>query len=357
MSINLLYTNDLGIGYSEKNSQKLLHRHLNLALKPGELICLMGPNGAGKSTLLKTLAGFIPVQEGNAFIKDRSILHLKEKDISQMVSIVLTEKLTIEDFTVRQLVSLGRYPYTGFFGRLNDEDQRIIDLAMEETGLKLFSDRKLSQLSDGEKQKAMIAKALAQETPIMILDEPTAFLDLPGRIEIMRLLRYLTVHKNKGILVTTHDLEQTLRFADKLWLIAQGKEMVCGAPEDLLLQGYIESFFAREGILFDSHTGCFKSDEDYSERVHIIGKGITSYWVKNALERNGFNPGGNMKSDIQIEITSGEDPEYIISGTRANEVRTSTIESMLHELKNYNSENNHKTLPKPNKKSILLNNQ
>jgi len=338
MSADLLFTNDLGIGYSERNNQKLLHRHLNLALKPGELICMMGPNGAGKSTLLKTLAGFIPLQEGNAYIDNRSILKLKEKDISQMVSVVLTEKLTIEDFTVRQLVSLGRYPYTGFFGRLTDEDQKIIDLAIEETGLGSLSERKLSQLSDGEKQKAMIAKALAQETPIMILDEPTAFLDLPGRIEIMRLLRQLTVNKNKGILVTTHDLEQTLRFADKLWLIAQGKEMVCGAPEDLLLQGHIESFFAREGILFDSHTGCFRSDEDYSERVHIIGKGITSYWVKNALERNGFNPGGNNKTEIQIEITDGEDPEFIISGTRDREVRTTTIESMLHELKTYNTD-------------------
>jgi len=336
MSTNLLYTNDLGIGYSEKNSQKLLHRHLNLDLKPGELICMMGPNGAGKSTLLKTLAGFIPVQEGNAFINDQSIITLKEKQISQMVSVVLTEKLTIEDFTVRQLVSLGRYPYTGFFGRLTVEDQKIIDLAIADTGLELFTDRKLSQLSDGEKQKAMIAKALAQETPIMILDEPTAFLDLPGRIEIMRLLRQLTVHKNKGILVTTHDLEQTLRFADKLWLIAQGKEMVCGAPEDLLLQGYIESFFAREGILFDSNTGCFRSDEDYSERVHIVGKGITSYWVKNALERNGFKSGGYNKADIQIEITTGEDPEYVITGPHVKEVRTSSIESMLHELKKNN---------------------
>jgi len=338
MSANLLYTNDLGIGYSEKNSQRLLHRHLNLALKPGELICMMGPNGAGKSTLLKTLAGFIPLQEGEAFINEKSIRSLKEKDISQMVSVVLTEKLTIEDFTVRQLVSLGRYPYTGFFGRLNEDDEKMVDLAIAETGLEHFTDRKLSQLSDGEKQKAMIAKALAQETPIMILDEPTAFLDLPGRIEIMRLLRQLTVNKNKGILVTTHDLEQTLRFADKLWLIAQGKEMVCGAPEDLLLQGFIESFFAREGILFDNNTGCFRADEDYSERVHIIGKGITSYWVRNALERNGFNPDGNYKTSLQIEITSGEDPEYIISGTRDKEVRTSSIESMLHELKTFNTE-------------------
>jgi iron complex transport system ATP-binding protein len=338
MSTNLLYTTDLGIGYSEKNSQKLLHRHLNLALKPGELICMMGPNGAGKSTLIKTLAGFIKVQEGNAYINNKSIKSLKEKELSLMVSVVLTEKLTIEDFTVRQLVSLGRYPYTGFFGRLSEEDEKITTQAIVDTGLELFSDRKLSQLSDGEKQKAMIAKALAQETPIMILDEPTAFLDLPGRIEIMRLLRHLAAHKNKSILVTTHDLEQTLRFADKLWLIAQGKEMVCGTPEDLLLQGYIESFFAREGILFDNNTGCFKADEDFSERVHIIGKGLTSYWVKNALERNGFKPDQNKMADIHIEITSDENPEYIINGTRDGEVRTTSIESMLHELKTYHTE-------------------
>ena len=336
-STNLLYTTDLGIGYSEKNNQKLLHRNLNLALKPGELICMMGPNGAGKSTLIKTLAGFIKVQEGNAFINDKSIKSLKEKELSLMVSVVLTEKLTIEDFTVRQLVSLGRYPYTGFFGRLSEEDEKITDQAIADTGLELFSDRKLSQLSDGEKQKAMIAKALAQETPIMILDEPTAFLDLPGRIEIMRLLRHLAVDKNKGILVTTHDLEQTLRFADKLWLIAQGKEMVCGIPEDLLLQGYIESFFAREGILFDNNTGCFKADEEFSEGVHIIGKGLTSYWVKNALERNGFKPERNNLANIHIEITSDEKPEYIINGTRDSEVRATSIESMLHELKTYHA--------------------
>lgn len=334
MSTNLLYTTNLGIGYSEKNNQKLLHRNLDLALKPGELICMMGPNGAGKSTLLKTLAGFIPMQEGDAFIGDRSIKTLREKDLALMVSVVLTEKLFIEDFTVRQLVSLGRYPYTGFFGRLSDDDQEITDLALAETGLEQFADRKLSQLSDGEKQKAMIAKALAQETPLLILDEPTAFLDLPGRIEIMRLLRQLAVQKNKGILVTTHDLEQALRFADKLWLIAQGKPMVCGSPEDLLLQGHIESFFSREGILFDSHTGCFRADEEYSEQVHIVGKGITSYWVKNALERNGYDSDGAEKADIQIEITGDEDPEFIITRNKGKQTITTSIESMLHELKN-----------------------
>jgi iron complex transport system ATP-binding protein len=327
----------MGIGYSEKSNQKLLHSNLDIALMPGELICMMGPNGAGKSTLLKTLAGFIPMQAGDAFIGDRSIKTLRERDLSHKVSVVLTEKLSIDDFTVRQLVSLGRYPYTGFFGRLSDEDHAITNQALIETGLEQFADRKLSHLSDGEKQKAMIAKALAQETPILILDEPTAFLDLPGRIEIMRLLRQLTVHKNKGILVTTHDLEQALRFADKLWLIAQGKPMVCGSPEDLLLQGHIESFFSREGILFDSHTGCFKSDEEYSEHVHIVGKGITSYWVKNALERNGYNSDGAEKAEIQIEITDDEDPEYIITRNKGKQTITTSIESMLHELKNNQS--------------------
>lgn len=339
MNTNLLSTTNLGIGYSEKNNKKLLHTNLNLTLKSGELICMMGPNGAGKSTLLKTLAGFIPMQAGDAFIEEKSIKVLREKDLSHMVSVVLTEKLFIEDFTVRQLVSLGRYPYTGFFGRLSTEDQNITDQALAETGLEQFANRKLSQLSDGEKQKAMIAKALAQETPILILDEPTAFLDLPGRIEIMRLLRQLTVQKNKGILVTTHDLEQALRFADKLWLIAQGKSMVCGSPEDLLLQGHIESFFSREGILFDSHTGCFKSDEEYSEQVHIVGQGISSYWVKNALERNGYNSEGAEKAEIQIEITSGEDPEYIITRNKGKQTRTTSIEGMLHALKNKNKVN------------------
>ena len=131
-----------------------------------------------------------------------------------------------------------------------------------------------------------------------------------------------------------HDLEQALRFADKLWLIAKGRPMVCGSPEDLLLQGHIESFFSREGILFDSQTGCFRADEEYSEQVHIVGKGITSYWVKNALERNGYNADGVEKSDIQIEITAGNDPEFIITRDKGKQTRTNSIESMLHELKN-----------------------
>lgn len=282
-------TDKLGIGYEEKGkSRTFLHEDIALELKSGEFTCLLGPNGAGKSTLIRTFAGFQKSLAGTIFVEDKKLELLSEKELSQKVSVVLTERTNIENMTVSELVSMGRYPYTGFFGSLSADDKQLVNQAIESVGISRMKNRMLTKLSDGERQKAMIAKALAQQTSVIILDEPTAFLDLPSRIEIMRLLHHLAADTDKAILLSTHDLELALQFADRIWLMGKNKQIKTGVPEDLILNNHFKNFFERDGIIFDNDNGAFKTLKEKKEEIKFAGNGIYTKWAKRALERNGF---------------------------------------------------------------------
>jgi len=274
MNKQLLRVNNLSVGYSKDISP--LHSGINVEVKEGEFICLLGPNGAGKSTLIKTLSGFLKPLNGNIFYGDRDLNSLQESQIAKMVSVVLTDRIQIQNLTVFELVSLGRTPYTGFFGKLTSDDILIINKAIEEVGLSGYQYKSIDKMSDGERQKVMIAKALVQETPFIILDEPTAFLDLPAKLEIMQLLKRLSCEKGRGILLSTHDLEMALQIADKIWLLAQGKELKEGIPEDLVLSNDFKAFFEREGILFDNFSGSFKYHRINNKAVEIHGSDVAS---------------------------------------------------------------------------------
>lgn len=217
---------DLTTGYGNK----VVSMSLNAALYRGKVTCLLGANGAGKSTLLRTLAGYQPYLSGEM-----------TKVSPETMGVVLTERIEAMGLRVREVVAMGRHPYTGYFGRLSDADENIIDEALRQVHVEHFAQRKFSSLSDGERQKVMIAKALAQQTPMILMDEPSAFLDFPSKVELMLLLRELAHTQEKAILLSTHDVGIALKMADVLWLM-QDQNMTIGTPQELLQSGKIDSF-------------------------------------------------------------------------------------------------------------------
>lgn len=286
----VIETNRLSIGYRLKGGKyKVIHDDLNLQLFPGEVTCLLGLNGAGKSTLLRTLCGFQPPLGGDISLMGQPLSSYSQSNFSLTVGVVLTEKTNAGGITVYELVSLGRHPYTGFFGQLKKSDREIIEQSLVAAGIAHKAQNYVSELSDGERQKAMIAKALAQQCPIILLDEPTAFLDVTSRIETMVLLHRLAMEQNKAILLSTHDLDLAIQMGDCLWLQEKGRPMACGTPEDLILSGAFESFFGKEGIVFDPSTGKLNTEAPV-EPIGVEGDFLVSYWVGNALIRNGYRP-------------------------------------------------------------------
>lgn len=330
----VLSAKDLTVGYSDKKGGSLeVQSALNLELRAGELTSLMGQNGAGKSTLIRCLAGFAKPLMGEVSISGKPINRLSEREISKLVSVVLTENISQVGLSVYDLVSTGRYPYTGFFAKLSAEDHAKVEESLAIVGMNHFAHKMLNELSDGERQKVMVAKALAQETPIVILDEPTAFLDLPSRIELMHVLHQLAVDHGKAVLLSTHDLEQALRFSDTVWLIAGEKSIECGSPEDLLLQGKLMSFFERDGIVFDNQSGTFRAENLFCREVELIGDGLIRHWVANALYRNGFTPSVESNLPITIEICSGCPTEFILSKPDSTSVKMGSVASLMRELR------------------------
>ena len=208
----------LSIGYSGH----VVAEGLAAQLRAGELTCLIGRNGTGKSTLLKTVAGLLPPLGGDIMVVDdgKESPLLTQRDIA----VVLTERINIQGMRVRDMVGLGRSPYTGFFGVLNERDNEIVTEAMKLAGLppEQYAHRLINEISDGEKQKAMIAKAIAQQTPVILLDEPTAFLDYPSKEETMLMLRSLAHEQGKAILISTHDLDVAQRTTDAAWFFSNG---------------------------------------------------------------------------------------------------------------------------------------
>ena len=202
----------LSIGYS----QKVIATDINAQIKGGELTCLIGRNGTGKSTLMRTLAGFLKPLGGTALLDGRDVSRLSPAERSHLISVVLTDRVDVDGMRVKDLVSVGRQPYTGFFGKMSSDDEEVVNKAIADVGMTDFAGRQVNSLSDGERQKVMIAKALAQQTPVILLDEPTAFLDYPSKKEMFQMLAQLCHEQGKAVLVSTHDLDIALPIADSV---------------------------------------------------------------------------------------------------------------------------------------------
>ena len=245
---------DLGIGYQTKHGVKSVAEHISGAIRSGELTCLLGANGVGKSTLLRTLSAFQPKTSGQIVIEGRELDTYTDKELSRRIGVVLTEKPDVRNMTVRELVSLGRSPYTGFWGTYSRDDLQIVDEAIAQVGIETLSRRMVQTLSDGERQKVMIAKALAQQTPVIYLDEPTAFLDYPSKVEVLQLLRRISRPAGKIIFLSTHDVELALQLADTIWLMSREEPIAIGSPRQLASEGVLGRFIQRDGITFDPET-------------------------------------------------------------------------------------------------------
>ena len=244
---------DLGIGYLSKDSTKWVALHLNGVIHGGELTCLLGRNGIGKSTLLRTLSAFQPALEGEVLMGDAPLSTCSDKELSQRIGVVLTEKPDVRNMTVAEMVGMGRSPYTGFWGTLSENDRQIVDDALLLVGIGELRGRMIHTLSDGERQKVMIAKALAQQTSVIYLDEPTAFLDFPSKVEMLQLLRNLAHEEQKTIFLSTHDVELSLQLADTIWLM-EPNCLHIGTPQQLALEGVLGTFIERESVTFDPQT-------------------------------------------------------------------------------------------------------
>lgn len=279
----------LCIGYRTHKGEKKVHEHLSFRLYPGELTSLLGANGAGKSTLLRTLSASQPSLAGNLQLLGKPLQHYSERERSRTIGVVLTDKTQAGGLTVYELVALGRQPHTGFFGRLHRRDHDIINESLASVGIAHKAQSYTAELSDGERQKVMIAKALVQECPLIILDEPTAFLDVVSRIEIMTLLHRLAVEQNKAILLSTHDIEQALVLSDKLWLLSKEKGLQCGTTEDMILNHRMDTLFSHSNIQFDYDHGVYYPIVNGVKEIMVEATDETLlHWTINALNRHGY---------------------------------------------------------------------
>lgn len=294
----LLRTKNLAIGYDVTQS---ILESLNLSLYKGELVCLLGENGVGKSTLLKTLSKTIALLSGDIFVGKKSISALSQHALAKKMSLVLTGSMQTGMMDVIELVVLGRYPHTGWGGKLTKHDIEIVNSAMSLTGIQHLSSKKVTELSDGQLQKVMITRAVAQDSDLMILDEPTAFLDVNNRVEIMYMLKKLAEETNKTILISTHDLDLAFQVSDKLWLATKAG-ITTGCPEDLILNGKIERTFCSENFHFEKATGKFKKTILRTKTLNLTGEGASYFWTKNALERKGFCIDSENK-DLKLKVT------------------------------------------------------
>ncbi len=252
----LLQADSLSIGYKAGGRQRVIAADLQVALRGGELICLVGPNGAGKSTLLRTLAGMQLPLAGDVLLEGQPLRSLSSEARARRIAVVLTAPVDVDYMTAGEVIALGRYPYTGISGRLNESDWQMVDWALRAVGAESLAARPLRALSDGERQKVMIARGLAQEPAILLLDEPTAYLDLTHRAEMMSLLRLLAregVHgRPLAVLLSTHELDLSLRSADQMWLMQAGRPLTTGTPDELLEAGAFQAAF---GAAFDELVG------------------------------------------------------------------------------------------------------
>jgi iron complex transport system ATP-binding protein len=296
MESNVLRVCGLNTGYRDPGRPPVvLARELEAELGGGELVCLLGPNGAGKSTLLNTLSGALRPLSGRVLLGEDDVHSLPASARARRIGVVLTDRIATGLLTSYQVVCLGRHPYTDWLGRLSPRDHEVAEWALQATGALDLKERFLVELSDGERQRVLVARALAQEPEVLLLDEVTAFVDLPHRVQLMRLLRAVARHSGTAVLLSTHDLDLALRTADRLWVLTRDSGLVEGGPEDLVLSGAFEAAFHREDIEFDRGSGSFRMHAGSGPPVAVVGEGVEAVWTRRAIERAGLSIGPSAR--------------------------------------------------------------
>jgi len=310
----------LSVGYKHPGAAPLeVLKNIIFTAAPGEMVALIGSNGIGKSTLLRTLAAFQPWFAGDIQISGKGLKTLNPKEIARIMSFVSTESIRVPNLTVFDLVAYGRFPYTNWIGMLGGEDKAVVSEAIEKVGLGGFEQRSAMQISDGERQRAMIARALAQDTPVIILDEPTAYLDVSNKYEIFHLLQVLAVEKKKTIVLSTHDLNIALREVDKLWIVTENGNYQ-GAPEDAVLQGWLSQMFRNEHVGFDEKEGEFFFKKNFKAKVKVEGEGLPLIWTLRAFNRKGYQI--VMQAEPDFRVVAGENSWKLISSDSRKEFKS-----------------------------------
>jgi iron complex transport system ATP-binding protein len=325
---SILTAENMILGYHKGRITKKVAENISFSLEKAKLTCLLGPNGVGKSTLIKTIMGQLPPLGGKIQLNGKGIQQIGTKEISKKIAVVLTEKINSGTLTVRQLVELGRIPHTGWLGKLSEKDQFKVNYAIQATNIQYLAGTLLSELSDGQLQKAMIARALAQDGEILILDEPTAHLDLVNRFEIMHLLRKIAKEERKAVLVVTHDLEIAIETADEFWLMQCGLPLVTGLPEDLIIRQEIDVLLPTDKLTFDKISGKVQTLNE-SKVMAIKGPNPMNKWLALALKKSNTSP---LSEDTILEIK--ENPFSIDLKDKKTFKSFSSIEALLVFLKN-----------------------
>ena len=333
-----LQLKNLSIGYFSGNSKKEVQKNINLTAHKGELIALIGTNGCGKSTLLRSISCLQPVLNGQILLDGMNIIEMSPKKRATQISVVLSTQESIASFTVKELIAIGRDPFTGWLGNLDDNDKEMIHNAIEVTHLQGYENRNIHKLSDGERQRVFIARAMAQDTPLMVLDEPTSHLDLPNRISTLLLLQKLARQTSKTILISTHELETAMQVADKIWLMKKHAGISVGTPEDLILTGAINSAFdnnkSNADYTFNDLTGGFLINQHQNNSVFVTlegGNEIVRKWTLQALRKNGYIV--SSKGEIDIIINEGTHNWQI--QTKHETIAANSIEELIKNLKNF----------------------
>ncbi len=311
----------LSTGYRSGRDETIILEGLCSTAFRGELIAVIGKNGSGKSTLLRTIIGLQPVLRGKIYHEERDILEYSRLELARKVGFISTETVRATNMNVYDLVSLGRYPYTNWTGRIDSENHNRILEALENAGMTSFYSRFISELSDGERQRAMIARILAQDTGLLLMDEPTAFLDIGSKFEILHLLHNLAKTTGKTIIFSTHDLQMAISQADKIWLL-KDKRLVEGAPEDLMIQGEFDHIFDSSPARYNSDQGTFTFIGEEQGSIYVEGKGILRHWTEKAVNRNGFSV-SKEKTGRYIIVPSGNFKNWrLVEGQKAEEFST-----------------------------------
>jgi len=301
MQVSALTSKDLSIGYQRRKSAKIVAEAINISLHKGKLTCLMGANGIGKSTLIKTLTGVLAPLSGSVVLGDKDIRNHSPIDMAKAISVLLTERPASGFMTVRDLINLGRFPYTNWRDHFNDSDTLAVEDAIKNIGLTKAADAPISELSDGNLQKAIIGRALAQDTDIIILDEPTIHLDVNNKTVIIKLLQKLCHEHNKSILMSTHDLELTMTYADRLWLFSENN-LFEGLPEDLYLDGRLNKVFHE--VNKDQNQNALAGDslqiEGEDKLVALVRQAIIKGMHTAKFESNQRVKVSQIESQIQI---------------------------------------------------------
>ena len=331
--ISYLSTTPLQIGYRKKGRATCIAKTQKLEICSGDFICLLGPNGAGKSTLIRTLSGIQDPLKGTVRLNNQPYDTFSPRERARKISVVLTEMPSLGMLDAYSLVALGRHPYSGKFGALGHKDKERIHWALQAVDALKFKNCQISYLSDGERQKLLIARALAQETPLILLDEPTVFLDLPRQIELMVTLRKLAHQEQMGIILSTHNLDLAMRFADYIWLLNKNGTMTTGYPEVLATNGTISSTFSSREVEWNIEKGIFRIRANPNIKAIVKGDGALAIWTQRALERLGFMIVNKQESPM-LEVTVSEiDQKCKWSVSFGNYKDSfSSIETMIHWL-------------------------